>query len=69
MKRFINQCFAALTLLACSVTQVLAAGGNSATPIDRINVPEGFEVELLYSVPGKEQGSWVALCYDDNGRI
>ncbi len=42
---------------------------NTATPIDRIKVPEGFEVELLYSVPGKDQGSWVALCNDDKGRI
>lgn len=44
-------------------------GENKATPIDRIKVPEGFEVELLYSVPGGEQGSWVALCNDDKGRI
>lgn len=44
-------------------------GENKATPIDRIKVPAGFEVELLYSVPGIEQGSWVALCNDDKGRI
>ncbi|MEM7386210.1 MAG: family 16 glycoside hydrolase, partial [Verrucomicrobiota bacterium] len=44
-------------------------GENKATPVDRIKVPEGFEVELLYSVPGGEQGSWVALCPDDKGRI
>ena len=29
-------------------------GGNSATPIDRITVAEGFKVELLYSVPAQE---------------
>ncbi len=32
-----------------------AIGENKATPIDRIKVPEGFTVELLYSVPGVEQ--------------
>ena len=42
---------------------------NKATPIDRIKVPKGFRVELLYSVPGNEQGSWVNLCLDDKGRI
>ena len=42
---------------------------NRATPIDRVKVPDGFEVELLYSVPGVERGSWVALCPDDKGRI
>lgn len=46
-----------------------AIGENKATPVDRINVPEGFQVELLYSVPGIEQGSWVNLCADDKGRI
>ncbi len=42
---------------------------NKATPIDRIKVPKDFRVELLYSVPGDEQGSWVNLCLDDKGRI
>lgn len=46
-----------------------AIGENSATPIDRVTVAEGFHVELLYSVPGEEQGSWVNLCTDDKGRL
>lgn len=46
-----------------------AVGENVATPVSRIKAPEGFQVELLYSVPGVEQGSWVALCPDDKGRI
>ena len=46
-----------------------AIGENKATPVSRIKVPEGFRAELLYSVPGGEQGSWVALCNDDKGRI
>jgi putative heme-binding domain-containing protein len=46
-----------------------AIGENIATPVSRIKAPEGFQVELLYSVPGVELGSWVALCADDKGRI
>ena len=46
-----------------------AIGENKATPVDRIKAPAGFQVELLYSVPGGDQGSWVALCADDKGRI
>jgi putative heme-binding domain-containing protein len=46
-----------------------AIGGNKATPIDRISAAKGFKVELLYSVPGEDQGSWVNLCTDDKGRI
>ena len=44
-------------------------GGNKATPIDRIKAADGFNVELLYSVPGDEQGSWVNLCTDNKDRI
>ena len=46
-----------------------AIGENKATPVDRIKAPAGFKVELLYSVPGTELGSWVSLCADDKGRI
>ncbi len=46
-----------------------AIGENKATPISRIKVAKDFKVELLYSVPGETQGSWVNLCADDKGRI
>ena len=42
---------------------------NEATPVDQLNVKEGFHVELLYSVPKEEQGSWVSLCTDPKGRL
>ncbi|MES2696708.1 MAG: c-type cytochrome, partial [Verrucomicrobiota bacterium] len=44
-------------------------GENKATPVERIKAPAGFKVELIYSVPGLEQGSWVNLCVDPKGRI
>jgi putative heme-binding domain-containing protein len=47
----------------------LAIGENKATPVDRIKAAKGFKVELLYSVPGPQEGSWVNLCVDDKGRI
>ena len=46
-----------------------AIGGNKATPVNRIKAAKGFKVELLYSVPGQDQGSWVNLCTDDKGRL
>jgi putative heme-binding domain-containing protein len=46
-----------------------AVGENKATPPERIKVRKDFKVELLYSVPGGEQGSWVNLCTDPKGRI
>ena len=35
----------------------------------KLEVPEGFDVELVYSVPLEEQGSWVALTPDAAGRL
>ena len=46
-----------------------AIGENRATPVSRIKAAKDFQVELLYSVPGGEQGSWVNLCTDPKGRI
>jgi putative heme-binding domain-containing protein len=41
----------------------------TATPTEKIKLPEGFRVELLYSVPKEVQGSWVNLCVDPQGRL
>jgi putative heme-binding domain-containing protein len=40
-----------------------------ATPVESLNVKEGFKVELLHTVPKGEQGSWVSMCVDDKGRL
>jgi putative heme-binding domain-containing protein len=44
-------------------------GQNMATAVERITVADGFKVELLYSIPAQQQGSWVNLCTDGKGRI
>lgn len=41
----------------------------TATPIDLLKVAKGFDVELLYSVPKDESGSWVNMCHDPKGRL
>ena len=41
----------------------------AATPVELIKVAKGFDVELLYSVPADEQGSWVNMCVDPQGRL
>ena len=46
-----------------------AIGENKATPVSRIKVAKDFKVELLYSVPGTDQGSWVNMCEDPKGRL
>ncbi|MBP7140527.1 MAG: c-type cytochrome [Opitutaceae bacterium] len=46
-----------------------AINENKATPVSRIKAAKDFQVELIYSVPGEQQGSWVNLCVDPKGRI
>lgn len=40
-----------------------------ATPVDAIKTLPDFQVELLYSVPTTQQGSWVSLTHDPQGRL
>ncbi|WP_425616466.1 c-type cytochrome [Anatilimnocola sp. NA78] len=42
---------------------------NSATPAEVIQTLPGFEVELVYSVPKGDQGSWVSMTVDQKGRL
>ena len=42
---------------------------RSATSPARINLADGFKIDLLYSVPMEKQGSWVAMCMDDKQRL
>jgi glucose/arabinose dehydrogenase len=58
-----------MTLAVVIATTACASAQRAATPAEKIRVPEGFEVELLYSVPSETQGSWVAMCQDDKGRL
>ena len=59
-----------LRMIACLACVSLSAfAQRSATPPEQIRVPDGFKIELLYSVPRGDQGSWVAMCQDDKGRL
>lgn len=40
-----------------------------ATAAKNLKLLPGFHAELLYSVPGAEQGSWVSLAVDPKGRL
>ena len=40
-----------------------------ALAADKLELPAGFEAELLYSVPKDTQGSWVSVTFDPQGRL
>jgi putative heme-binding domain-containing protein len=55
--------------IACALQTYANAQGLGATSPKSFRAPDGFEVELIYEVPAKEQGSWVAMCVDLKGRL
>ena len=46
-----------------------SVGLESAVPNGVFQLPEGFQVEELYTVPNAEQGSWVSIAFDNKGRL
>jgi putative heme-binding domain-containing protein len=56
-------------LTAGQKARVEMAAVATATEPSAIQIVPGFKVELLYTVPRADQGSWVALTMDPKGRI
>ncbi|RZO59374.1 MAG: heme-binding protein [Limisphaerales bacterium] len=46
-----------------------ARGSDAPGDSGKVKVAQGFKADLLYTVPKGEQGSWVAICADDKGRL
>ncbi|VTT98723.1 heme-binding protein : Putative heme-binding domain-containing protein OS=Singulisphaera acidiphila (strain ATCC BAA-1392 / DSM 18658 / VKM B-2454 / MOB10) GN=Sinac_6956 PE=4 SV=1: Cytochrom_C [Gemmataceae bacterium] len=44
-------------------------GGKSKVAAGTFQVPPGFQVEKLFTVPKNDLGSWVCLTVDDKGRL
>src|SRR5262245_14497521 len=58
-----------IVFAGCILSNISLADESRATSVETIRAAKDFKVELLYSVPAREQGSWVNLCTDDRGRI
>ncbi|MBL9130237.1 MAG: hypothetical protein JNG86_03505, partial [Verrucomicrobiaceae bacterium] len=56
-----------LTFLFAVSTASFAQLATQATPADKVKIAKGFQVELLYSVPKEQEGSWVSMTQDDKG--
>src|SRR5262249_48619792 len=41
----------------------------TAAPAHSLKIPGDFRVELVYSVPKDQRGSWINLCVDPEGRL
>ena len=62
-------------LLALSILVFASACQNKDTAtkgnpkIDKLKLPAGFQAEHLYSPADNDQGSWVAMTFDNKGRM
>ncbi|AWO00574.1 heme-binding protein [Chitinophaga alhagiae] len=55
------------TAVACQQPQERKLTGNPK--IDKLKLPDRFNVEHLYSPGDNKQGSWVSMTFDDKGRL
>jgi putative heme-binding domain-containing protein len=69
MFRTLNSLGIGLFAASMLAAQLAAAAEPAATPLEQIKVLPGFQVELLYSVPKEQEGSWVNMCVDPQGRL
>jgi putative heme-binding domain-containing protein len=61
--------FALLALTPAFAQPAAPAAPAAAISPAALQVAPGFKVELIYTVPKEDQGSWVALTVDPKGRI
>ena len=70
-----HKCIAKYVAIGTICLLVFGCSSNSEGPITEritmndITIPEGFEIEKMYSPGEHEQGSWVSVTKDDKGRL
>lgn len=57
----------AVCLAVCMPSSAVMA--QQATAANALQAPPGFQIELLYSVPAEQYGSWVSMTADPLGRL
>ncbi|GAA4435710.1 c-type cytochrome [Bremerella cremea] len=61
-------CLSTLVVAFC-LTNLSQAKEPTATDPSHFKVADGFQVELLYSVPKDKEGSWVSMCVGPDGNL
>lgn len=56
-------------VLVVAIWTARTAHAQKAVPARNVQIRAGFTVERVYQVKGATEGSWVAICFDDKGRI
>src|SRR3954464_11554658 len=64
----LSACYVLLHAVAAGVLSAFAAASKAPLPASEITVPPGFKVEMVRAAE-PEEGSWVAICKDNKGRL
>ena len=67
--RTLNLLLALLILVFASACQNKDTATKGNPKIDKLKLPAGFQAEHLYSPADNDQGSWVAMTFDNRGRM
>ncbi len=60
---------AVVLITSCATNEDFGRKLTGIPKLDKLRLPAGFEAELLYSPGENDQGSWVAMTFDDKGRM
>ncbi|MHC2070113.1 c-type cytochrome [Bremerella sp. T1] len=63
------QFFLSTLAVLCCLVAISSAKEPKATDPAHFKVADGFKVDLLYSVPKDQQGSWVSMCIGPDGDL
>lgn len=69
MTRHLTWCLLGLLSIASSLPSVGFTKEPGATDPSHFKVADGFQVELMYSVPKDQQGSWVSMCVGPDNNL
>ncbi len=69
IKQFKNLILSILSLLVVACSLDIEGPITERITMHGITIPEGFEIEKLYSPGAHKQGSWVSITKDDKGRL
>ncbi len=67
--RTLNLLLALLILVFAAACQNKDTATKGNPKIDKLKLPAGFQAEHLYSPADNDQGSWVAMTFDNKGRM
>ena len=68
-RQFLALSASLLIITACSEVKESEATVEQNPKIAKLKMPDGFRAEHLYSPSDNDQGSWVAMTFDDKGRL